>query len=415
MRAASVEQQDEHFPADFGPFRLMRRLTRGGMGELYYARTSWPDAPVAVLKRLRPDATEEMFVRRFEHEADLAVRLDHPNLVRALQVGSVGTALYVASEPVIGQNAAEIRRRFRQRGMFLPMPLVLSVMYDVLSAMIYLHHSQESLQIIHRDISLSNILIGYDGTAKLLDFGIAKSALTRELNLTQGCIVGTPAFLAPEIVLGAAPTRQTDIYGLGAVAYSLLTNRTPFEGDVSGLLFRVVSERPIPIRELRPDVPQWLEALVHGMMAADPDARPRSAREILDGLDEQSSDRDACERRKQTSRVIREMFAYEHREEIQLLRAIAKTPPPVPTDSLLDCPTVVPLDEVETDIDAVFDEEEDELEAIAAPTVITCDLLGPQSAPEPAKPPVAWIVRIIALTAAISGIGGALLATWLRP
>lgn len=274
----------------FGPFLLVEAFTHGGMGQLHLARTPWPDRPVAVVKSLlTPKETDFVSVERFRHEAELAVRLRHPNLAETYHVGRVAAGLYVAVEPVLGRDALAIARTTRARKLDVPADVMIPILRDVLTALAYVHEvpvgDGRQPGIVHRDVTPGNVIVGYDGRTKLVDFGIAKSALTERYDLTQDFVIGTPSYLAPEIVLGDPPTTASDIYGAGAVAYRLLTGTPPFLGKGTEVLLKAVSEQPRPLETLRPDLPAELVALVQAMMATNMTKRIRTARVALERLE----------------------------------------------------------------------------------------------------------------------------------
>ncbi|MEM7677384.1 MAG: serine/threonine-protein kinase, partial [Myxococcota bacterium] len=202
------EGQGQGTMEPFGPYLLLRVLGRGGMGVVYVARSRLPGHPIVALKRLRADAAQvPSFRERFEHECALALRLRHPRLVHVLDAGKVGDIPYIASELVLGMNVATIARRLLSLRRRAPLKIAVRVMLDMLAGLDYVHQAHEPdgrpLQLVHRDVTPGNVLVGYDGISRLADFGLAKSQLTEQLQLTAtGMILGTPKFLAPEVAQG---------------------------------------------------------------------------------------------------------------------------------------------------------------------------------------------------------------------
>ena len=234
------------------------------MGEVFVARTPWPKNPVAAVKRLRPDvARVPTFEERFQHEAELSVRLSHGNVVSTLNVGSVEGQLYVASELILGKDAGLIADRLRERGQGGPAAVAIRLLLDTLSGLAYVHGVRDkdgkTLKLVHRDVTPGNVLVGYDGTARVADFGLAKSVLTEKSKLTNhGEILGTPHYLAPEVIRGEQASPVSDLYGLGAVMYRFLTGIAPHQGSTAEVLLKVLTEEPRPLSDLRPDLPPWL-------------------------------------------------------------------------------------------------------------------------------------------------------------
>lgn len=253
------------------------------MGEVFVARTPWVANPIAAVKRLRRDlAFSPKFAERFVHEAQLSVRLTHAHLVPALDAGSVDDEVYVASELVRGKDAGAIADRLRETGQGVPSAVAVRVLADLLSALAYVHGAREPdgrwLELVHRDVTPGNVLVGYDGITRLADFGLARSALTAGKELTgQNEVLGTPHFLAPEVLRGQRAERAADVYGAGVVVYRLLTGRAPLEHLPLQALFLRAQDRPADLRQLRPDLPEWLASLVQELVEPDPARRPTDA------------------------------------------------------------------------------------------------------------------------------------------
>lgn len=260
------------------------------MGEVFVARTPWPENPMAAVKRLRPDvARVPTFAERFAHEAELAVRLAHPNVVGTLDVGSVEGQLYVASELVYGKDTGLIADRLRERGQGGPAAVAIRLLLDTLAGLAYVHGVREPdgkpLRLVHRDVTPGNVLVGYDGQARLADFGLAKSLLTEKSHLTNhGEILGTPHYLAPEVIRGDPASPASDLYGLGAVMYRFLTGIAPHQGTTAEVLLKVLSEEPRSLSDLRPDLAPWLVSFVHRLLEKDPTRRPYDASVLIQQL-----------------------------------------------------------------------------------------------------------------------------------
>lgn len=307
----------------FGPFLIIRTLGRGGMGEVFIARTPWTENPVAAVKRLRPDvARVPTFAERFQHESELAVRLEHENVVGTLDVGSVNGQLYVASELVLGKDTGIIADRLRERGQGGPAAVAIRLMLDVLTGLAYVHEARDldgtPLELVHRDITPGNVLVSYDGVAKLADFGLAKSLLTEKANLTQhGEILGTPHYLAPEIIRGEPATGLSDLYGLGAVMYRFLTGVAPHHGTTAEVLLKVLSEEPRSLSELRPDLSPWLVNFVHRLLTKSPTHRPSDARQLVSKLGHEARAAGLLVPRSAVGRWLADLFSSEKDDELE--------------------------------------------------------------------------------------------------
>jgi serine/threonine protein kinase len=267
---------------EFGPFLLVRQLGSGGMGTVYLVRSPWPDHPIAALKRgLVGD--DPAVQERFRHEMELAVRLEHPNLIQAFDVGSVGGEPYVCSELILGKDLGAIFKALDKKRAVGPFAIALSIMIDVLHALHYVHNARSEqgtpLRLVHRDVKPGNIILGYDGVARVADFGAATSALTSGLDLTKpGEIVGTPATVAPDVLRMEPATPASDVYALGTVVYRFVAGVHPHEaGSTRDVLMNVLHADARPLHKYRPDLPSWFIDVVHRMLANDARSRPNSA------------------------------------------------------------------------------------------------------------------------------------------
>ncbi|MEO1234047.1 MAG: serine/threonine-protein kinase, partial [Myxococcota bacterium] len=307
----------------FGPFVVCRSIGRGGMGEVFLARTPWEAQPLAAVKRLRPDvARVPTFRERFRHEAELARRLSHPNLVGTLDIGEVEGQVYVATELVLGKDTGFIADRLRLRSQGGPVAVAIRLLLDGLAGLAYVHGAQDEdgrpLNLVHRDVTPGNLLLGYDGRSRLADFGLAKSYLSEGSGLTkQGEILGTPHYLPPEVVRGERARPASDIYGLGAVAYRFLTGIAPFQGSTSEVLNKVLKERPRPLAELRPDLPAWLADQVESMLEPNLQIRPAKAEPLIDVILSEARQAQMLVPRAAVGRWLAQLFGPEHAEEME--------------------------------------------------------------------------------------------------
>jgi serine/threonine-protein kinase len=257
-------------------FRLLRRLGRGSMAEVYLADQESLGRQVA-LKILKSKlAADETYVRRFQNEARAAAALVHANIVQIYEVGSVDGLHYIAQEYVPGQNVQELMTR---RG---PPALAdaLAIMRQVAAAL----NKAGSAGIVHRDIKPENILLARSGEVKVADFGLARiSAPGAATDLTQvGVTMGTPLYMSPEQVEGRPLDPRSDIYSFGVTCYQMLAGVVPFRGDtVLSVAVQHLHAEAEPLEKLRPDVPAELCGIVHRMLAKNPDERYATARELL--------------------------------------------------------------------------------------------------------------------------------------
>lgn len=260
-------------------YRLVERLGAGGMATVYRARDEQLERDVAVKVIGERHARDPLFVRRFRSEAQLGARLAHPNIVAVLDAGARPRD-FIVTELVRGLDAATLLHR---RGRRAPGETV-DIVVQVCDALAHAH----ARDVIHLDVSLSNVLIAAaDGTAKLADFGLASDARASPTGPVRG-VMGTPGYVAPEIVRGAKPSPRSDLYSLGAVAYRLLLGPEVPSADpgCTAPLATAVPRRP-PLSERLPGLPCGLSDAVQRALAPEPDARQESVAEfraeLLDG------------------------------------------------------------------------------------------------------------------------------------
>ncbi len=258
-------------------FDIRDTLGGGGMGVVYLAREEAADRLVA-LKLVRA-ACDPAARDRFRVEVRAMARLDHPNVVRVFAVELDGLEPYFTMEYVDGPG---LDQRLLADGP-LPVAEAARVMEQVARAVQHAHEHG----VIHRDLKPGNVVVGSDGTAKVTDFGLAKRIDAADGLTVPDAVLGTPGFMAPEQSGGSAGAvgPAADVYGLGSTLYALLTGRPPFVGsDPVDVAVRVRTQPPTPPRDLRPEIPPELEAIVLKCLAKDPADRYESAAAVADDL-----------------------------------------------------------------------------------------------------------------------------------
>ncbi len=249
-----------------GRYRLEQPLGHGGMASVFLARDVELDRPVAVKLLAENLAGDPSFEKRFVREARLAARLSHPNVVSVYDAGEDGAQPYIVMELVQGETLADLLAR---RGRIPPD----EARALALQAAEGLAHAHEA-GLVHRDVKPQNLILRGDGTLKIADFGIARTAETTALT-QAGTVLGTAAYLSPEQALGQEVGPAADVYSLGAVLYELLTGRPPFEFDsLEDLAAKQGRMEITPMEELAPDVPRGLEDVVMRCLARNPAYRP---------------------------------------------------------------------------------------------------------------------------------------------
>jgi eukaryotic-like serine/threonine-protein kinase len=265
-----------------GKYKILEELGSGGMGSVYLCEHKLMRRRVALKVLPRAKADDPSSLERFYREARAVAALDHPNIVRAYDIDQEDKLHFLVMEYVDGASLQEVIKR--KNG---PMDPTRAAHY-MRQAALGLQHAHEN-GLIHRDIKPGNVLIDRNGTVKVLDMGLARFFNDEEDILTKKYdenVLGTADYLAPEQALDSHSVDiRADIYSLGATFYFCLTGRTPFsEGTVAQKLIWHQTRQPKPIRQLRPEVPEGLVAVVEKMMAKDPGQRYQTPLEVAEAL-----------------------------------------------------------------------------------------------------------------------------------
>ncbi|MEU5158827.1 serine/threonine-protein kinase [Streptomyces sp. NPDC020875] len=263
-------------------YELSTLIGQGGMGQVWTAYDGRLDRRVAV-KLLRPDhmthgGDAEEMRRRFVRECRVTARVTHPGLVTVHDAGGDGDDLYLVMQYVEGADLAD---HFAEHEPY-PWQWTVSVAAQLCAVLAAVH----AVPIVHRDLKPRNVMVKPDGTVTVLDLGVASVIDTDTTRLTHtGSPIGSPAYMAPEQAMGGAVGPYTDLYALGVLTHELLSGNVPFAGSTAlGVLHRHLYEAPVPVRRIRPDVPEPLEALVLRLLAKDPQHRPSGAQEVYETL-----------------------------------------------------------------------------------------------------------------------------------
>ncbi|MFI2368579.1 protein kinase [Streptomyces sp. NPDC018833] len=263
-------------------YELSALIGQGGMGQVWTAYDGRLDRRVAV-KLLHPGhmaaatAADEMR-RRFVRECRVTAQVSHPGLVTVHDAGSDDDDLYLVMQYVEGADLAD---HLAEHDPY-PWEWAVSVAAQLCAVLGAVH----AVPIVHRDLKPRNVMVKPDGTVTVLDLGVASVIDTDTTRLTHtGSPIGSPAYMAPEQAMGGAVGPYTDLYALGVLLHELLSGNVPFAGSTAlGVLHRHLYEPPLPVRQLRPEVPEPLEALVLRLLAKDPEHRPSGAQEVYEAL-----------------------------------------------------------------------------------------------------------------------------------
>ncbi|HET7217232.1 MAG TPA: serine/threonine-protein kinase [Vicinamibacterales bacterium] len=266
-----------------GPYIVRRELGRGGMGVVYLVDDTRLSRPVA-LKALAPEVGRDPSRReRLRLEARAAAVLSHPSIATVYSLDEIGDDLYLACEYVPGEPL----RSLLAAGP-LPIAQVVTIGVQLASALATAH----TVGVIHRDIKPENVMKTPSGVVKILDFGLARMEGAATPKLTQtGVIVGTPAYMAPEQVLGQHVDFRTDLFALGVLIYELASGVNPFVAKtVSGTLARIVESEPSALSTVRPQIPPGLDRIVARCLRKDPAQRYESTLDLVADLEQLESE-----------------------------------------------------------------------------------------------------------------------------
>ncbi len=278
-------------PIPFGKYYLLERINVGGMAEVFKAKAFGVEGfeRLLAVKRILPNiAEDEEFITMFIDEAKIAVQLQHANIAQIFDLGKVDEAYFIALEYVNGKDLRAIFDRTRGKGEVMPVRQACYVVMQVCEGLDYAHNKRDGqgreLHLVHRDISPQNVLIGYEGEIKLIDFGIAKAA--GKASKTQaGILKGKFGYMSPEQVRGLPIDRRSDIFSVGIVLYEMLTNERLFVGESDfSTLEKVRNVEILPPSSYNRNIPGELERISLKALAKDPEDRYQNAIDLHDDL-----------------------------------------------------------------------------------------------------------------------------------
>lgn len=258
-----------------GKYRIVGQLGRGGAGVVYQAVDETLHRDVAV-KTLNPDLANTEVMSRFRAEATILARLNHPQIATIFELFRADGDLLMVMEFVRGESLDKLSERL---GALSP-ERAAYVIDLILSALEHAHRGG----VVHRDVKPANVMVTDEGSIKIMDFGIAR-VLGAEQKTVDFRLMGTPAYMAPEQVLGEEVDARSDLYSVGVLLYRLLTGALPFAADTAlGMLQRQIRDTPIPLCAHRGGLPDWCEAIVQRALAKVPADRFQSAEEFREEL-----------------------------------------------------------------------------------------------------------------------------------
>jgi len=286
---------DSENQTNFGKYQIIDRISVGGMAEVFKARVEGLGGfqRLFALKRVHPDHIDNQeFIDMLVEEAKIAGLLSHANIVQIVDLGEAESSPYIAMEYVNGPNLDDVLKRLSERGTALPIPHSVFVCLELLKALEYAHNRQVMrggrpvpLDIIHRDVCPSNILLSLKGEVKLTDFGIAKASV-RSLDTVTGIVKGRFDYLSPEQSRGNPATQRSDLFAVGILLYQMLTGRHPFVQSQEAKTIEAIKKASyVPAVAFNPEVPPAIDRLLSQTLTADPADRFASATALKDALD----------------------------------------------------------------------------------------------------------------------------------
>ena len=296
MTTREAQQSSSHAYRTIGRYRVYSELAAGGMATVHLGCMLGPAgfSKVVAIKCLHAEfALESEFVAMFLDEARLTSSIHHPNVVASLDVVAEQGELLVVMEYVHGESLAALLRSSRQAGETPPLPVVTRVMCDALEGLHAAHVASlagRCLNIVHRDVSPQNIMVGADGNTRVLDFGIAQAAMRSRVS-AGGMVKGKLAYMSPEQVQNRAVDARTDIFAAGIVLWEALTRRRLFfAADSRDTVNLLLTSTISPPSEFAPDLPRELDRVVLKALARDPAQRFESAHDFAEALRKAASE-----------------------------------------------------------------------------------------------------------------------------
>jgi len=277
-----------------GRYRLIRRVAVGGMAEIFLAEQPGASglARRVAIKRILPHRADDAeFVNMFLNEARVAALLNHPHIVKIYDMGEEDHRYYIAMEFVQGYDLGQILDQSEEKGQQIPPIYIATILAQAAAGLNYAHfykdyNTGQALNLIHRDISLPNIMVSLDGNAKVLDFGIAKAATNERQAPTQtGVLKGKVSYMSPEYLNGEMIDWRHDLFAIGVVMYELLTGQKPFKakGDVQ-MLQAILTQHPQDPYHFNPTIPEPLYHILMRLLEKDRNRRYQSGAELEQDL-----------------------------------------------------------------------------------------------------------------------------------
>ncbi len=309
-------------PVIAGKYTLLRRLGHGGMAEVFLAKQMSEGGfeKLVVLKRILPHlAGGAEFVNMFLDEARVAADLRHPNIVTIVDVGRVADTLFMVMEFLHGQDIRKVQRKVAAFGQMIPFGHACQMVIDAAAGLHYAHTKVDlngkPLSIVHRDVSPQNIIVTFEGSTKIVDFGIAKAA-GQSSHTSTGVLKGKYTYMSPEQAQGEIVDARTDQFALGIVLWELLTMRRLFKRDTEGQTLEAIIDGNVPRpKRFRDDVPAAVEEVVMTALARDKNKRFRDCEALAFALEDALAKEGIVHSQSRLAQYMRRLFADQLAEE----------------------------------------------------------------------------------------------------
>ncbi len=310
----------------YGKYTLIDRIAVGGMAEIFLARQAGLEGfeKTIVIKRIRPHLSKQQsFVNMFLHEAKLAAQLSHPSIVQIYDLGKIGETYFIAMEYIFGRDMRRVIPKAESMGIPFPMVYALKIASSVCEGLYYAHQKTDiygnPLNIVHRDVTPENIFVSFDGTVKILDFGIAKAA-TQVEQTRAGEIKGKLSYMSPEQVVGKTLDARSDIFSLGVVLYEWITGLKLFTGDNEVAILKSISEGKIYAPSyFKADVPEAVERILMKALEKDREKRYQTAWEMQYDIDQFLAEYEFTPSNIHLANFLKQLFSDELEAERQRL------------------------------------------------------------------------------------------------
>jgi serine/threonine protein kinase len=307
-------------------FATIKKLAEGGMAEVFLVRDLGASPPkLCVIKRILPGlAKNPDYNKMFHDEGRIASMMTHPNVVRIFETGRTADGPFLVMEYLAGQDLQDVTVRARRKGLFIPWEFAAGLIVEAAEGISYAHQLKgtagQPLQIVHRDLTPSNVIVTWDGVVKVLDFGIAH-AQHRMAKTQAGMVKGKAQYLAPEQITGKPLDGRVDQFALAVVLYQLLAGRPMFDQDNELACLHAILEGERPsVTAVRKDVPPTIDQVIHRATRVDPAARYPSMKAFRDALFDCLGGEVT---REALSSRLRELFAGEFESHAQLMGRLA--------------------------------------------------------------------------------------------